>query len=975
LPAQTWQKHDRTWRQARERIESVLAVLAQHRQKKAKLQRIRDALPLIAHRKEIEIRLAAHQNVPQLSADFSQKRQEAEKELNISTRDQKRIRANIGQCESQIQTLEIPHKLLTLAASIEALQQKLGSIRKAQQDRPNLEGRMRALYSQAQDKLAQIDVNENTDRWQRQGQLPLAIVSEIQSLSKTYEHLTAKLDAARKQYRKQQTRYERLSKDREAMASPVDTWKIEAAVQSALAAGAIEKRLSSLTSANAANERRLQHALKRQVLWKGPFTQLSQLTLPSKENIDRFELQLDQARRRLEKLRENQTNIERELRQIENQLADIESTHEVPTEADLQSARQKRDQRWRLIRRQLTHYEGATDTGASATVEPGGEAGDLVSTFEGSLAQADLIADRLRWEAEAVSQKGLLATRRANHQAHLARLAKKRERAARDLYQVENEWRVLWLPSGIDPLSPQEMRAWLVEMIALRDRLTTHKANMDEAQEMASTIQALKVDLQKTLEQAGVSPPSSDLALVGLIKKAQSYLGNQKALTARITETDSILARLDEEQDESIALIREIEDGLTQWQDQWQANIGSLGLDQNTSPHAAMVLIENMREAREKVNEAQVLQKRIAGIDRDIATFRERVDQLGNELAADLKGQPHVQIAELLNARLIDARQRANKRQGLKEQLLALQKDEEDAKRRYVQHSTLLQALCREAQCDSSEALAGIEKRAQIRQTLLQERQRIEERLRHLSGGSTIDDFMAEAQTVAADTIDFDLQQLDAAIKELEKQRSQIDQTIGSAKARLDEMDGRAKAAEYAEEAQALLGVLESDVERYTYLKMAVEILTGAIELYREKHQGPLIARASEFFTRMTLGGFDRLLADYDDKGEPILVGLRSGSGDKVTVEGMSDGTADQLYLALRLASLEEYLQSSEPLPFIVDDILLRFDDDRALATLGVLAEMAKQTQVLFFTHHQHLVQLAQSAPSAFPFHYHTMAS
>ena len=66
--------------------------------------------------------------------------------------------------------------------------------------------------------------------------------------------------------------------------------------------------------------------------------------------------------------------------------------------------------------------------------------------------------------------------------------------------------------------------------------------------------------------------------------------------------------------------------------------------------------------------------------------------------------------------------------------------------------------------------------------------------------------------------------------------------------------------------------------------------------------------------------------------------------------------------LALRLASLEQYLEKNEPLPFIVDDILLRFDDDRALATLKVLADLSRKTQVLFFTHHRHLVELADNA-------------
>ena len=48
-------------------------------------------------------------------------------------------------------------------------------------------------------------------------------------------------------------------------------------------------------------------------------------------------------------------------------------------------------------------------------------------------------------------------------------------------------------------------------------------------------------------------------------------------------------------------------------------------------------------------------------------------------------------------------------------------------------------------------------------------------------------------------------------------------------------------------------------------------------------------------------------------------------------------------------------------MPFIVDDILIRFDDERAAATLKVIAELSRKTQVLFFTHHARLVELAKS--------------
>lgn len=86
--------------------------------------------------------------------------------------------------------------------------------------------------------------------------------------------------------------------------------------------------------------------------------------------------------------------------------------------------------------------------------------------------------------------------------------------------------------------------------------------------------------------------------------------------------------------------------------------------------------------------------------------------------------------------------------------------------------------------------------------------------------------------------------------------------------------------------------------------------------------------------------------------------------GERVSVEGMSDGTKDQLYLALRLASIDKYVQENEPIPFIVDDILIHFDDERAKETLKVLLELSKKTQVIFFTHHSRLIELMKDIAS-----------
>jgi uncharacterized protein YhaN len=113
-------------------------------------------------------------------------------------------------------------------------------------------------------------------------------------------------------------------------------------------------------------------------------------------------------------------------------------------------------------------------------------------------------------------------------------------------------------------------------------------------------------------------------------------------------------------------------------------------------------------------------------------------------------------------------------------------------------------------------------------------------------------------------------------------------------------------------------------------------------------------------FSILTSHSFKGLGSDFDEKDTPILVGIRP-SNETVALPGMSDGTCDQLYLALRLASIEQRLRDNEPVPLILDDILINFDDDRSRAALNVLSDLSKKTQIIFFTHHRHLVEIAAS--------------
>jgi len=133
------------------------------------------------------------------------------------------------------------------------------------------------------------------------------------------------------------------------------------------------------------------------------------------------------------------------------------------------------------------------------------------------------------------------------------------------------------------------------------------------------------------------------------------------------------------------------------------------------------------------------------------------------------------------------------------------------------------------------------------------------------------------------------------------------------------------------------------------------------VERYRSEHQQPVLKRAGELFPRLTLHRYRGLKVGFDERDEPVLTCV-AHTGGTVGVGALSDGTRDQLYLALRVASIERYFEGRPPLPLILDDALTHFDDARASAALEVLGELATKTQVLFFTHHARIKELARKA-------------
>jgi uncharacterized protein YhaN len=283
-----------------------------------------------------------------------------------------------------------------------------------------------------------------------------------------------------------------------------------------------------------------------------------------------------------------------------------------------------------------------------------------------------------------------------------------------------------------------------------------------------------------------------------------------------------------------------------------------------------------------------------------------------------------------------------------------------EAKQIAAESRAVLETLCREAGCDDPAELPALEERSTQAKELQGRQRHLQEQIALLSAGAALDAFVEDVGQVDGDGLPGKLDELAERASRLKAERDELSKRVAVEANQLAEADVRSAAAEAEEEAQSLAAEIAGDVETYVRLRVASGVLRAAIERYRENNQGPVLERAGRLFAELTVGSFAGLRADYNDRGEPVLAGIRGRDGRSVTVDGMSDGTADQLYLALRLASLENYLDDHDPVPLIVDDILINFVNERSLATLKVLAELSHRTQVIFFTHHEHLIEMAE---------------
>lgn len=923
-----------------------------------RLARLREALPTLARLRQRLSERDALGDVPRLDDGFAERRIKIERELSIVNSEADRLERELAEIREESASLSIPEALIAGAEQIDHLHRQLEVRRKETDDSKGLRGEVTASEREMRERLRKID---------RTGD---GVDPVEEPLQRSHEARIRKLASDRDKFQQQLKRdcadavrkrdtLENVEREIEAIGGEQSLDALECVLRGARQESKIDERLANLLGelqdAQAAEE----EARRTVQLWSGSREELAALVVPGETTIEEFQQHFDSLTRREERQRERRAEAETNRDNARHQLATIDSERDVPSTDMLRAARALRDRGWREVRRELEGHNSGPDRD-SFLAEIGGES--LVEGYEAAVRSADMIADRLRREAETVGQIARLKADEVRAESELERIARDERTIGEERVQLNDQWNAQWTFLSELPRSPREMRAWCGELRAVQEQLATSNRLGEEHARLIELRADLRGDLLEALSTSGTAQhsPRDDESLSELLDLAESVLTDgRKANQHR----ENLIQSLRTASEDVVDIERRIEEtsrDLNATNAEWEESMARLSLAAETSNESALAVLAELVEVDNlRWNRADRL-GRIEQMDRNREEFAEQVESLVAEVAPDCARDSFENSLEELHQRLDQARTNASRRDDLREREEKTRGQLGKNKQHLDKLRAELRLCCQQAGCADAGELPVIENRAARAARLDREIEEHREDLLARGGGRSLQEFQRELESIDGDAIPARLEQLDSEFARLSEQKDILGPEIGALETELSAFTGKSEAADLANDIAAARAKIARQVEQYARARIAAWLLREARERYCRESGGALLEHASQLFAQLTREAFTSLRIDFDHKDRQTLLGIRAGAGSPVSPTGMSDGTRDQLYLALRLAWLHDWLDRHEPLPFVVDDLLIHFDDDRAGAALDVLADLSQRTQVIFLTHHDHLRDLAR---------------
>ena len=391
--------------------------------------------------------------------------------------------------------------------------------------------------------------------------------------------------------------------------------------------------------------------------------------------------------------------------------------------------------------------------------------------------------------------------------------------------------------------------------------------------------------------------------------------------------------------------------------DEWRGQLRSMGFDENLSPDGALEVVRTIREI-------QTDQDSLAGLATRDKAMKEAIDTVNNLLSQTVASLGKTKISddvvatiEILAEQLNRAKVIKNKKESSKEEI-----------NRKQQKIRNIQEAWEQAKQELKEYLTSFdatdESDFRLKHQVFRERQDLNKTIENcrttiqsvVGMGEHYDEFLASLSAAEPAVISAELDAQERRLEELKVKRDESKERIGELRVRIDDLSAT-DLVEDQTELEVKKQQLRDCSADWVRSQIALYALEKAISKYEDTRQPEVIKAAASVFDNITNHTYPTIIKPT---GSNELV-IQDRSAKRKTIKEMSRGTREQLYFAMRLGLIQVYETDSEPMPVMMDDILVNFDDDRGPAAIAGLVGFSKDRQVIILTCHKNTLDIYKS--------------
>jgi len=678
---------------------------------------------------------------------------------------------------------------------------------------------------------------------------------------------------------------------------------------------------------------------------------LAALDAPDAAALERAATARNAAQAVQERRNETAQRAEAALATALGQQAALDAQGAPPSRSELATARARRDAGWHLLFRRLS---GELLDGTLEHDYGGGQ--PLALAYAEAVAAADHIADARLANAERATQAEQLVRAVAERQAELDAARETLLAAQAQADASRSAWGAAIRPLGLDGDA---------DLIEVQRVLASREAGLMAQQEVVDARAAL-ADVQAQQDGAAARLRQAlgerDFAgLPALLDRAEERVRDQRAAeTERQTFRAAAAAARDTlreiEQEQADAAER-----LAHWQAEWDAALERLGHLPRTAPAALVAALEHYEALGEALREVASLTAQVAQWRSGLNAFQSNYAALCGQLEAPVDADAAAGV------RALDRRLRAEAARAENRAVLLRQRKEDAATVR--QHEAALAAA--EAGLRAVIASAGATTAEAAEQRIVLGAERVRQEgvrtaaaadLLDAGDGQTLEMLCDEGGAQPVEGLEAALEEAQAA-QRLQAEQAQAQVAVATELElelrRMAGDDGAVQAASSEAAAASLLGQTLSDA---LLMQVAAGLLDTALAAVQEGGDDALLRRIGAAFAELTGDAYTSVSSKEDERGMArLVVRPRRFPEEETAVEQLSEGTRDQLFLALRLIAIEDHAAGGLVLPFVGDDILQSFDDQRSAAAFRALLRLSETAQVILLSHHEHLLEVLQN--------------